>query len=65
MPRLGEGKDLGVDMPILLPELTRRGLVDLAKLPMDSFYVYGPFFSVISGANHVSVWTVERAEGAL
>ena len=65
MPRLGEGKDLGVDMPILLPELTRRGLVDLAKLPMDSFYVYGPFFFVISGANHVSVWTVERAEGAL
>ena len=45
MPRLGEGKDLGVDVPILLPELTRRGLVDLVKLPLESFYMYGHFFS--------------------
>jgi len=65
MPRLGEGKDLGVDVPILLPELTKRGLVDLVKLPLESFYVYGRCFSahVISGANHISVWTAERTEG--
>jgi len=29
VPRWGKGKDLVADVPILLPELTRRGLVDL------------------------------------
>ena len=64
MPRLGEGKDLGVDVPILLPELTRRGLVDLVELPTDSFYVYGRFFSVhvISSVNCISVWTADGRE---
>ena len=27
------GKDLGDDLPVLLPELTRRGLVDVVKAP--------------------------------
>ena len=56
-----EGKDLRGDAPRLLPELTRRGLVDLVETPLYHFDGYGGFFSqrLISRFDHVCVWAVE------
>ena len=53
-------EDLKDRVPSLLPELTRRGLVDLVHC-WDRNGEYDYFFSmrVIPGVDHICVWTAE------